>query len=65
MPLASTPVCDVRLIEQAHPGVMQVCRLAMLTLLAVFKDLFPAYRIRPAHEEEQPEKVVHACLLRL
>jgi len=35
---------------------MQVCRLAMLTLLAVFKDLIPAYRIRPA-TDEAPEQV--------
>lgn len=39
-----------------HPATTQVCRLAMLTLLAVFKDLIPAYRIRPAMEEV-PEQV--------
>ena len=39
------------------PAALQVCRLAMLTLLAVFRDLIPAYRIRPVHEEEAPEQV--------
>lgn len=31
----------------------------MLTLLAVFKDLIPAYRIRPQHEE--PVEKARAC----
>ena len=30
----------------------QTRRLAMLTLLVVFKDLIPAYRIRPGNEAE-------------
>ena len=30
-----------------------MCRLAMLTLLAVFRDVIPAYRIRPMQEEEE------------
>ncbi|PSC74530.1 nucleolar complex 3-like protein isoform X2 [Micractinium conductrix] len=44
------------LLELLQDEDAQVCRLAMLTLLAVFKDLLPAYRIRPAHDEE-PDKL--------
>lgn len=42
---------------------LQVCRLAMLTLLAVFRDLIPAYRIRPNQEEESLDKASAACCL--
>lgn len=37
---------------------VQVARLAMLSLLAVMKDLIPGYRIRPASEREQEGVVV-------
>jgi hypothetical protein len=35
----------------------QVQRLAMVTLLAVFKDILPGYRIRPPTEKELQVKV--------
>ena len=35
-----------------HGGTVQVARLAMLTLLAVFKDILPGYRIRLPTEKE-------------
>eukprot|EP00887_Chlorella_sp_A99_P004044 scaffold11.g4044.t1 len=38
------------LLRDADP---QVCRLAMLSLLAVFLDVLPGYRIRPPTEKEQ------------
>ena len=31
---------------------MQVARLAMLSLAAVFRDILPGYRIRPPTEKE-------------
>jgi nucleolar complex protein 3 len=36
----------------AADGDGVVVRLALLSLLAVFKDLLPGYRIRPVAEEE-------------
>eukprot|EP00983_Pelagomonas_calceolata_P106904 1159283-Pelagomonas_calceolata.AAC.5 len=36
---------------------MQVSRLAMVSLLAVFKDIIPGYRIRPPTEKELEVKV--------
>lgn len=33
-------------------GTVQVARLAMLSLLAVFKDILPGYRIRLPTEKE-------------
>ena len=42
-----------RLPRTRPPACLQVCRLAMLTLLAVFRDIIPAYRIRPMQEEEE------------
>lgn len=32
---------------------VQVAKLAMLSLVAVFKDILPGYRIRPVTEREQ------------
>lgn len=37
------------LVGDADP---QVSRLAMVSLLAVFKDIVPGYRIRPPSEQE-------------
>jgi nucleolar complex protein 3 len=50
------------LLDLMHDEDPQVCRLTMLTLLAVFKDLIPAYRIRPVADEapEQLSKEVRA-----
>lgn len=45
------------LLELLRDKDGQVCRLAMLTLLAVFKDLLPAYRIRPVVDEEEAGKL--------
>ena len=36
---------------------MQVQRLALLSLLAVFQDILPAYRIRPPTEKELQVRV--------
>lgn len=48
-------------LMQHAPSPTQVCRLAMLTLLAVFKDLLPAYRIRRVVDEEENDKaIVHS-----
>lgn len=46
--------CWQGVVDSCHCWLPQVCRLAMLTLLAVFKDLVPAYRIRPTSAEEEP-----------
>jgi len=35
----------------------QVSRLAMVSLLAVFKDIIPGYRIRPPTDKEMEVKV--------
>ena len=37
---------------ESHLCEMQVSRLAMLSLLAVFKDILPGYRIRLPTEKE-------------
>jgi hypothetical protein len=39
------------------PVTLQVSRLAMLSLLAVFKDIIPGYRIRLPTEKELEVKV--------
>jgi hypothetical protein len=39
-----------RISKQSH--VHQVSRLAMLSLLAIFRDIIPGYRIRPPTEKE-------------
>ncbi len=41
----------------AADGDGVVVRLALLSLLAVFKDLLPGYRIRPVAEEEAQVRV--------
>ncbi len=38
-------------------GGLQVARLALLSLFAVFKDIVPGYRIRPPSEKELEVKV--------
>ncbi|KAL4433583.1 hypothetical protein ABPG75_000024 [Micractinium tetrahymenae] len=45
------------LLELLRDKDGQVGRLAMLTLLAVFKDLLPAYRIRPVFDEDGSDKL--------
>ena len=39
------------------PNDPVVRKLAILSQLAVFKDIIPGYRIRPLSEKEQEEKV--------
>lgn len=39
------------------PPVLQISRLALLSLLAVFKDIIPGYRIRLPSAEELKIKV--------
>jgi nucleolar complex protein 3 len=41
------------LLALLHDRDAVVCRLAMLSLLAVFRDVIPGYRIRPVEEKEQ------------
>ena len=44
---------------------LQVCKLAMLSLLAVFKDVLPGYRIRlPTAKEKQVQVTKSVRLLR-
>ena len=53
-------VCHMQMIShsriearvQSHLGALQVSRLAMLSLLAVFKDVLPGYRIRLPSKKE-------------
>jgi nucleolar complex protein 3 len=34
-----------------------ICRLALLSQMAIFKDIIPGYRIRPLSDQEKAEKV--------
>lgn len=53
LPLLPPPAAGLRLLSVcAADGDGVVVRLALLSLLAVFKDLLPGYRIRPVSEEE-------------
>eukprot|EP00198_Chlamydomonas_reinhardtii_P008517 XP_001697854.1 predicted protein [Chlamydomonas reinhardtii] len=62
--IRSVPMTKMPLaLAASRDGNTLVSRLAMLSLLAVYKDILPGYRIRPPTDKEQEVKTYLRSLL--
>lgn len=48
------------LMEQDSTVAVTVRKLVLISLMEIFKDLAPSYKIRPLTEEEKTARVRHA-----
>lgn len=52
------------MLMESDPSVaVTVRKLVMVSLMEIFKDVAPTYRIRPLTPEEKASKVTSACVL--